>query len=88
MDNDNRPAYVTRDTILKLLSDDEVGRVSMAETAAHLAAGVEYLDLENLDQGVQRAGSQMTPMGHVLPKSAVHAETWTRILTHIDMPRV
>ena len=57
MKNDERTAYVTRDTILKLLSDDEVAKVSTAETASRLADGDEYLDLEHLDKGVRRAGA-------------------------------
>ena len=50
-------AYVTRDTILNLLSHDEIAKVSTAEAASGLTEGAEYLDLELLDQGVQRAGS-------------------------------
>ena len=41
-----RTEYITRDTILRLLSDDEIARVSTAETAAHLAKDDEYIDLE------------------------------------------
>jgi len=80
MTNDNRTAYVTRESVLKLLSDDEVAKVSTAETAARLPDGDEYLDLEHLDKGVQRAGGSATPMGHVLPKKAVHADTWSKIV--------
>ena len=46
--NTQRSQYVTRDSILKLLSDDEVASVSTAETAARLTDGDEYLDLEHL----------------------------------------
>lgn len=75
-----RTEYVTRDTILKLLSDDEVARVSTAETAACLTEGDEYIDLEEPDRGVQRApSSPTTPMGHVLPKKAVQEKTWHEI---------
>ena len=87
MKNDERAAYVTRDTILKMLSDDEMARVSTAETAPKLADGDEYLDLEHLDLGVQRAGGAATPMGHVLPRHAVHANTWTKILAQLAAPR-
>jgi len=79
--------YVTGESVLKLLSDEEVASTSMAEAAAHLTDGEEYLDLEALDKGVQRAGGSMPPMGHVLPKSAVEAKTWTAILDHIAAPR-
>jgi hypothetical protein len=72
--------YVTRESVLKLLSHDEVAKVSTAEAADHLSAGDEYLDLEHLEHGVQRAGGTPTPMGHVLPRKAVHENTWTKIL--------
>ena len=71
---------VTRDTILKLLSNEEVARVSTAETASRLAEGEEYLDLEHLDQGVQHAKARTTvTMGHVIPRRAVRDETWRKI---------
>lgn len=86
MKNDERSAYLTRDSVLKLLSADEVARVSTSETAARLADGDEYLDLEHLEQGVRRAGGAATPMGRVLPRKAVHASTWNTILTHLAVP--
>jgi hypothetical protein len=79
---EHRREYVSREGIMKLLSDDEVARVSTAETGARLDEGEEYLDLEHLDQGVRRAklGTTM-PMGRALPKSAVRESTWVQILT-------
>ena len=74
-------AQVTRDTILKLLSDEENARVATGEAEARLSEGDEYLDLLHLDQGVQRAG---ITMGHFLPRSAVSDETWHKILAHLD----
>jgi hypothetical protein len=84
---DERAAYATRDSILKLLSDEEVARVSTAETATRLSDGDEYLDLEHLDQGVRRAGGTVAPMGRVLPRNAVHTNTWSKILTQLAAPR-
>ncbi len=82
MKADKRTEYVTRDTILKLLSDDEVARVSTAETAARLAEGDEYVDLDAPGQGVQQMlGSRAVPMGGILPKKAVHEKTWRDIVT-------
>jgi hypothetical protein len=72
---------VTRESVLKLLSDDEVASVSTAETAARLLDGEEYLDLGQLDRGVQQATRSATVMGHVLPRRAVHKDTWSKILT-------
>ena len=84
---DVRTEYVTRDSILKLLSDDEVGKVSTAETAARLTDGDEYLDLEQLERGVQVAGGKATPMGRVLPRKAVHQDKWNKILALLATTR-
>jgi hypothetical protein len=73
-----------RDSILQLLSDDENAKVSNAE-GKPLPAGEEYVDLEDLDAGVQKASASMTAEGAatILPRSAIHDETWTKILTQL-----
>lgn len=86
MRNTNRNEYLTRDRVLKLLSDQEVASVATAETAERLTAGDEYLDLERLHEGVQRAGSSATPMGRVLPKKAIHESTWSNLLRQLEQP--
>jgi len=87
MKNDTRGEYLTRNGLLKQLSDVEVTHVSTAETAAHLAEGDEYLDLEQLERGVQRACGAITPpMGRVLPKKAVPAATWQKLITLLAAP--
>jgi hypothetical protein len=83
MKNDNRSQYVTRESVLMLLSDDEVSAVATAETATRLPDGDEYLDMEQLDQGVQRAHQKKTPMGRVLPKKSVREDTWQKILKQL-----
>ncbi|MEN9577477.1 MAG: hypothetical protein RJA70_486 [Pseudomonadota bacterium] len=86
--NEPRTVYVTRDAILKLLSDDEIARVSTAETAARLMDGDEYVDLEVPDQGVRTAlGSSSIPMGRVLPKKAVLEKTWREIVALLSAYR-
>jgi len=80
---DNRSQYVTRESVLMLLSDDEVAAVATAETAARLADGDEYLDMEQLGQGVQRAHQKKAPMGRVLPKRSIHENTWQKILKQL-----
>lgn len=75
-----RADLTTKDTILKLLSDDELARVSSAEGAAPIPAGEEYVDLSHLERGVQRARDSATPMGKILPKSAVLPHTWTSVM--------
>ena len=75
---------ISRDTILGFLSDDEVASVSTSETAATLADGEEYLDLQALAEGVKRArGTATLAMGHVLPRKAVQKETWAKILAEL-----
>jgi len=83
MNQDQKLAYTTRNNVLKLLSEEEVARVSTAETAAGLAAGEEYLDLEQLERGVLRAQGAITPMGRVLPRKSVGDPTWRRILNQL-----
>lgn len=79
--------YVTRDHILKMLSEEEVDRVSTAETAVRLADGDEYVDLEQLDRGVQRAHGAAPNMGRVLPRKAVLETTWSKIVTELAASR-
>jgi hypothetical protein len=76
-----RVDLAARDRILGLLSDEENAKVSTAEGKTALSQGDEYVDLENLDKGVQRAGTTMPKhqIGTLIPKSAVHAETWKKI---------
>lgn len=83
MQNATRNEYLTRDRVLNLLSEQEVASVAIAETADRLADGDEYLDLEHLHEGVQKAGSSAAPMGRVLPKKAINESTWGKLLTQL-----
>ena len=62
MANMERAELVKRDEIVKLLSDEENAKVSMAESAASLAVGQEYVDLEHLDQGIQRKSTSSSSL--------------------------
>lgn len=80
----SKSEYVTRDAILKLLSDDEVARVSTAEAGARLAIGDEYVDLHNPHLGVLcMDGTASFKMGQVLLRSAVSRETWANICARL-----
>lgn len=85
MNSDKRNAFVSRDNLLKLLSDEEVASVSSAETSALLAEGDEYIDLAHLDKGVRKSKGKSAPMGQVLPKKAVHEKTWNKILAQLAL---
>jgi hypothetical protein len=76
--------YRLRKDILDLLSDDEEARVSTAETAPHLEEGDEFIDLQELEEGVLVADGVKIHMGHVLPRKAVLADTWFEIRGLID----
>jgi hypothetical protein len=79
-----RTEYVTRDTIMKLLSDEEIAKVSNAETATNLEDGAEYVDLENIDKGVQSSkAATKVAVGNVLPRTAVSAEAWSKIVAQL-----
>jgi hypothetical protein len=75
-------AAVTRDTIIKLLTDDENAKVSNVEDG-HTYSG-DYIDLENLGQGVQTGEIPTGGSGNVLPKSAVNPETWNKIVAMVS----
>ena len=84
MTDAQRAEYVARDDIMRLLSNDEVGKVSGAEGAPGPTEGEEYLDLEHLDQGIKRAkAATKVTMGHILPRSAVGGETWNKVLAQL-----
>jgi hypothetical protein len=77
--------YASSDAILKMLSDEEVAKVSTAESAVHMSAGDEYLDLTNPQAGVRRASGTDEPLGRFLMRKSVHAKTWSKILA--TLPR-
>jgi hypothetical protein len=73
-------AYATREAILELLSDAEVAKVSNAEGAAKMEEGQHFVDLENLNLGVQKASVSTTPsMGNIVTRSAVSDTTWAKV---------
>lgn len=73
----------TRDHVLKLLSDGESTSVSTSRAKAHLGRGDEYLDLDHLQHGVQRAEGAVNGLDHVLPRKAINEDTWRRILREL-----
>ena len=77
--------YDTRDDIMKLLSDEEIVRMSDTEAHVLLQDGDEYVDLAQLDRGAQRASTATTaPMQRVMAKKVLSARTWKRIVTKLS----
>jgi hypothetical protein len=79
--------HITREKILMLLSDDEVASVCTAETAARPLEGEEYLDMDDLDQGVRNVLGTSPPMSRLLMRRAVHEKTWDKILKQLTTLR-
>lgn len=70
-----------REAILKLLSDEELSKVTVEEEPFHLVEADEYIDLEHLDRGVQQVHAHSKiKAGNVIPRSAVKEETWSKII--------
>lgn len=83
MHTSDRIEYLTREHLMNALSDDEVASVSSAESANGLVEGDEYLDLQELGLGVKRALCTAVSMGTVLPRKAVHENTWKKLLAQL-----
>jgi hypothetical protein len=77
-------ATLTRARVLELLEQGEFGGASLLETENRLAKGQEYLDLERLEAGVQRALDSVTSLRHVIPRKAVHEDTWRKLLRQLS----
>jgi hypothetical protein len=82
MTKEKRTDYLNRNSILSLLSDEETARFSSAETAAAFDIGDEFIDLAQLDRGIQRAGKSH-PTESVLLRKAVHESTWKKIVSRL-----
>ncbi|MCE9576249.1 MAG: hypothetical protein K8W52_24075 [Deltaproteobacteria bacterium] len=73
------------DAILALLTQAERGWLTAAARAP-LAEGDDFLDLDHLERGVRQAPSGDLAFTRVLPRSAVHRNTWAKILYAIAIP--
>lgn len=75
---------LARAEVLQLLAHGEHTDFSeRGATAKALGNGDEYLDLDQLARGVQRARVGVELGGHVVPRKAIHEDTWRRILRHL-----
>ena len=90
MNNEKRSEYFTRDSIMELLSDDEIAKVTTDESATSLLAGDEYIDLEQLDQGVRTVGEGAAAIaaGRVIAKKAIQPRTWDQVVEQLASRRI
>jgi hypothetical protein len=83
MGTDAKKEVMTRETVLALLSDTEVAKVSRAEGEARLVEGDEYVDLEDLGAGVRQVHAKSSRPRSALPRSAVSDATWAKIVGYV-----
>ena len=76
-------SHSLHESILELLTDDEVSKVSTAEAGTRLEPEEEYVSLDRPEEGVLRSGGATLAMGSLVPRKAVQAETWSNILSLI-----
>jgi hypothetical protein len=75
--------HTERERILAMLSDEENARVSDAEADFRLTNGDEYIELDHLDRGLQRARGIVGSLGTIIPRKSVHTDTWKRIVASL-----
>gem|GEM_PF-2870651 len=90
MNNQKRSEYFTRDSIMELLSDDEIAKVTAAESVSSLVDGDEYIYLEQLDQGVRTVmgGTAAIAVGRVVAKKAIQERTWDHVVAQLASRRI
>jgi len=77
-------AQIEKEDILTLLTDAEIGKVSMAETKKSLARGEQFVDLDDLAAGVQMMEGSGAPDTHdLIVRSAVGTKTWSNIVERL-----
>jgi len=77
-------AQIEKEDILALLTDAEIGKVSMAETKKSLARGEQFVDLDDLAAGVQMMEGSGAPDTHdLIVRSAVGTKTWSNIVERL-----
>ena len=83
MTQPNPSELSTRDRVLQLLSEGEFAGVGSDGTETLLRRGELYLDLEHLALGVQRSDGTSTATASIVPRNAIHEDTWRRILRQL-----
>ena len=76
-------SHSLHEAILELLTDDEVSKVSTAETGTRLEPDEEYVSLDRPEQGVLRSDGAALAMGSLVPRRVVQPETWSNIISLI-----
>lgn len=84
MSDNSRDRDVNRNAILRMLWSDDIAVVARSAIPARLQRGDEFVDLQLLERGVQRALGVTAPTGGVLPRKAVQESTWLQIVAQLS----
>jgi hypothetical protein len=72
-----------RAMVLQLLAEGENIDFSEGGPPKALANGDQYLDLEQLHLGVQRARAGVVLGAHALARKSIHEDTWRRLVRRL-----
>lgn len=78
----------TRAMIMSLLSETDVARVSSGGGGCELIEGDEYVDLEQLHDGVLRMEARGATSAEFLPRNALADATWSSICARLVPPHI
>lgn len=82
--DEKKRAYLTREALLLLLTDEEVAKVSAREGGPQMGEGEEYIDLGRPDRGIcQMRGPIDLSMSDLLPRRSVGAATWAKLCARL-----
>lgn len=70
-----------RETIIKLLTETELANVSRDEGTQWLIRGDEFVDLANLDRGIQKVKVLRQESNTSVAKPSVSVPTWSKVVT-------
>jgi len=82
-----QPEPVTRENIVSILSSEEAANVGSETTQVQVRTGDEFIDLAEIDKGVQRAAEPQR-LRNVLLRSALAPNTWQKIITNLAARRL
>lgn len=82
-----QPEPVNRQNIVSILSDEEAANLGSETMQVQVRAGDEFIDLAEIDKGVQRANESQR-LTNVLLRSALAENTWRKIVTNLTARRL
>jgi hypothetical protein len=77
--------YRVRRQVVELLSEAEAARLQTVLSSGVLQDGEEYIEVDHVSLGVQRAPAGMLPgRSRLILRRALDAGTWSQLVTLLD----